>query len=95
MRIAQRVIDSREFSEWIAYDRLEPIYPYTDLLVTLAQSNWLFAEANRDRKKKPTGYNIEQFLPLFMKPPKKDLKGEELADLLWNKMSVIAAMWDN
>lgn len=92
MRIAQRLIDSREFSEWIAYDRLEPIYPYTDLFVILAQANWLFAEANRDKKKKPAGYDLQQFLPMYLRPPKRDAQGDP--DILWNKMVMIAAMWD-
>ena len=92
MRIAQRVISSREFSEWIAYDRISPIRPIEDLFVVLGQANWLFAEANRDRKKKPTGYQLAQFLPLFLRPEEKKADGDP--DILWNKMRLIAAMWD-
>ena len=92
MRAAQRIIDSREFSEWMAYDRLHPIRPLEDLFVILAQANWLFAEANRDRKRKPTGYSLTQFLPMFLRPPERDAQGDP--DILWSKMKMIAAMWD-
>lgn len=92
MRVAQRLIDSREFSEWMAYDRMHPIRPLEDLFVILAQANWLFAEANRDRKRKPTGYSLTQFLPMFLRPPERDAKGDP--DVLWSKMKMIAAMWD-
>lgn len=92
MRIAQRVIDSREFSEWMAYDRISPIRPLEDLFVMLAQANWLFAEANRDRKRKPTGYQLTQFLPMFLKPPEHNANGDP--DIIWNKMRMIALMWD-
>ena len=92
MRVAQRIIDSREFSEWIAYDRIHPIRPLEDLFVILAQANWLFAEANRDRKRKPTGFTIAQFLPLWLRPEEKSAVGDP--DMLYRKMQVIAAMWD-
>ncbi|MFZ1396705.1 MAG: hypothetical protein WAS33_07405 [Candidatus Promineifilaceae bacterium] len=93
MRIAQRVIDSREFSEWLAYDRISPIRPLEDLFVILAQANWLFAEANRDRKRKPTGYDLKQFLPMFLRPPERQAEGDP--EILWQKMQMIAAMWDD
>jgi hypothetical protein len=92
VRIAQRLIDSREFSEWIAYDRLHPIRPLEDLFVALSQANWLFAEANRDRKRKPTSYSLTQFLPLWLRPEEKSAKGDP--DVLWQKMQMIAALWD-
>jgi len=90
VRIAQRIIDSKEFSEWKAYDRIQPIRPLEDLFITLAQSNWLFAEANRDRKRKPTGYEIKQFLPIWLRPI--EAKGDP--DILYAKMKMIAAMWN-
>lgn len=90
MRIAQRIIDSDEFAEWKAYDRIQPIRPLEDLFVILAQANWMYASANKAKNSsKP---QLKTFLPIWLRPKEIDAKGDP--DIIYAKMKMIAAMWD-
>ena len=64
MAACQRAISSREFAEWIAYDRLSPIGPER-IDIMLASFMALFANANK--AKKHVRFKINQFLPPWWK----------------------------
>lgn len=56
-----RRMSSREFSEWMAYDRLEGIgQPRDDARFGLLAS--LIANVNRDRSRHPEPYEVKDFM---------------------------------
>lgn len=61
-------MSSREFAEWIAYTRHEPVGPARlDMLAALQMA--LFANANRDAKKRPEPYTADEFIPRWWPDP--------------------------
>jgi hypothetical protein len=60
----QAAVDSREFAEWLAYDSIEPGEPLRGD-VRAAMIGMLIAETNRDTKKKPTPFKLEDFMFRF------------------------------
>ncbi len=66
---AQQRISSREFAEWVAYDRISPFGPERDdLRMGILAS--LIANVNRDAKKHPKPYKPADFIPEFAKGEK-------------------------
>ena len=57
---------SRELSEWMAFDAIEPLGDRR-LDVLLASFMALFANANRDPKKRRRAFKVEDFLPQWDK----------------------------
>lgn len=55
-------MSSREFTEWLAYSRLEPFGPEADDQ-RIAQLMALIANVNRDPKRRKTPWTPEDFLP--------------------------------
>ena len=55
-------MSSREFTEWLAYYRLEPFGPEADD-ARLAQLLALIANVNRDPKRRRTPWTPDDFLP--------------------------------
>lgn len=58
-------MSSREFSEWMAFDQIEPFgddWRQTGLLASLT------ANTNRDPKKRKHPYEIEDFMPVAKDP---------------------------
>lgn len=60
MREVQAIVDSEEFSEWIAEYRLEP---WDAEVWMLARLTCLLANVNRDVKKHPRPFKEKDFLP--------------------------------
>lgn len=61
LREAQiRCNGGEEFAEWMAVYSLEP---WDAQIGMLAESNWMFANANRDMKKHPQPFKLSEFLP--------------------------------
>lgn len=59
---AQRTIDSREFGEWVAYDRLEPFgETRADLRAAIATAT----TANAWRGGKGRAFEVSDFMPTF------------------------------
>lgn len=79
-------MSSREFSEWIAFDKISPIgRERDDFLFALVA--WTIAEANRSRKGKK--YKISDFIPKWGR------KGKEPQDwrVIKNKMDAFIGMF--
>ncbi len=56
-------LSSRQISEWMAYFALEPFgEERADLRAALIAC--LIANANRDEKKRPTPFRVEEFMPV-------------------------------
>ncbi len=67
---AQQRVDSREFCEWVVYLRNHPLVgDRVDLNGALVAST--LVNINRDTKKKPKPYSIQDFLLKYRKEPKK------------------------
>jgi hypothetical protein len=65
-------VDSHEFTEWMAYNRLEPFGPQRgDLRAAIVAAT--IANVYRDKKKKPTPFKASDFMP--------DFDGEYTADV--------------
>ena len=56
----QQEMDSREFGEWIAYNRICPLEPVRSDLRSAAEQA-LLANINRDKKRKHSPYELEDF----------------------------------
>lgn len=69
-----------EFAAWRAYLEVEPIGARRDDLHT-AMLMTLLANANRDRKKRPKPFTLQEFMPDFWKQPETEKKGNA-AELL-------------
>ena len=64
VRQCQQEISSREFAEWIAYNRLEPFGERrADLRTGIVAS--VIANVNRDKKKRSKPFKAEEFMPEF------------------------------
>lgn len=62
VREAQARIDSKEFLRWMAFSRLEPFGQEVEDR-RFARLAALIANVNRDPKRKPTAYTLEDFMP--------------------------------
>lgn len=74
---AQREVDSAEFAEWMAYAEVEPFGPEReDQRAGIVAA--LIANVNRDSKKRPEPYDVEDFLPRWetrvAPPPTEDVQ---------------------
>lgn len=68
-------ISSRELTEWMAYDRLEPFGPRrADLRAALI--TWAIAEVHRNRDEKKEPFKLEDFMLTF-EPPAGDDEEDE------------------
>jgi hypothetical protein len=68
LREAMARVDSWEFTEWQAYDRLEPIGEGRANLI-LAGLSSMTANINRDREARPEPFGVEDFIPYYVRPP--------------------------
>lgn len=64
VREAQQRVDSHEFAEWMAYDRLEPFGPKRDDMRSAIIAS-ILANVYRDKKRKPSPFTVEDFMPDF------------------------------
>lgn len=65
-------ISSRELSEWMAFDRIEPVGDRR-LDVLAAMVMCLLANVNRNPKKRKKPYQVDEFLPPWAKDaPEQD-----------------------
>ena len=71
----------------MAYDRIHSISGDIEMLLMMAKTNWILAEANRDRKRKPASFQFDEFLPMFLRSS-KPANGDP--DILYQKMQWIA-----
>jgi hypothetical protein len=74
-------VDSQEFTEWQAYDRLEPIGEGR-LNLILAGLASMTANINRDREARPEPFEVEDFIPYHMRapaPPAREATPAEVA----------------
>ena len=76
---AQARVSSREFAEWLAYERVEPdLELRVDFGFALLAS--ILVNSNRDPKKRNKPYGVEDFLPKWdhedkpARPSKTELK---------------------
>jgi hypothetical protein len=83
-----REMDSEEYAWWLAYDRIEPIGALRSDLM-LAQVCSILANVNRDSKKKPTPYELSDFLFEFDKT--KEQKEEEQRAAVEKKFLAVCA----
>ena len=60
----QAAMSSREFAEWAAYASMTPM-PEQRADLRAATVAALFAEANRDRKRRKKAYGVGEFVRLF------------------------------
>ena len=60
----QAAMSSREFAEWAAYASMTPM-PEQRADLRAATVAALFAEANRDRKRRKKAYGVGEFCELF------------------------------
>ena len=67
-------MSSREFTEWLAYARLEPLGPEADDH-RMAQLMALTANVNRDPKRRKTPWAPDDFLPRHGPRPRADQDG--------------------
>ncbi len=74
---AQREIDSAEFSEWLAYDQIDPIgQQREDLRAGIIAATVANSSGNSKHQFKP-----EEFMPRFGEPPKRQTAEEQMAIL--------------
>lgn len=79
-------ISSREFSEWMAYDRVEPFGDErADLRIGVLSS--LTANIHRDKKKRSEAYSPLDFMPVVRRNQmyectRKRMSGRRVADQL-------------
>jgi hypothetical protein len=76
-------VDSWEFTEWRAFDRLEPI-GQGRITLALAGLTSMTANINRDRKAKPEPFEVEDFIPYHIRtlaPATPAPSGAEAADM--------------
>lgn len=76
VRHAQREIDSHEFAEWLAYDRLEPIGPRRADLNAAIIAAAVFNARRSKRSDKVA--DPRDFLPKYWEPPAEPATPEEL-----------------
>ena len=60
----QEAMSAREFAEWIAYAGMEP-FGETRADLRIATLAALFAEANRDRKRRRKAFRVGEFVEMF------------------------------
>ena len=71
-------IPSQELAEWVAFDEMEPIgFPIQNWWV--AAQMCMLANVNRDKKKKPTAFEVQDFL---YKPRLRDLEEKEVSNIV-------------
>lgn len=87
----QRHVSSREFAEWMAYDRLDPIGPERQD-VMLAQIAWLLAETNRNKKKQKKAFKVTDFLPDWGTGRKQK---EPAWKVMKDKMALLTALFNS
>jgi hypothetical protein len=88
---AQRRYTSHEFSEWLAFERVfGPVTLHERMDILFARADWLFAEANRDRKKRGP-FKVHDFLIQWDRKPKKPADWRSIKE----KMRAIAAAFDD
>jgi len=82
-------MSSREFAEWAAYASMVPM-PELRADLRAATVAALFAEANRDRKKRGKAYTVAEFVRFFSgdklgiaTPPKSGAARDDKAKELW------------
>jgi len=87
-------MSSREFSEWMIFDRHEPIGGRRlDWLAARIMA--LMANLMADRKKHPEAFEVEDFLPKFWQEPDDDEDAAEEEDegMPWQTMlSIVEAI---
>lgn len=66
-----------DFKEELAYMQLEPWYDEQNILY-LAQVAMMIAEVNRDRKQKPSNYQVKDFLFDFDPPPEMPITEDRI-----------------
>lgn len=71
-------ISSRELTEWMAYAELEP-FGEERADFRIAQNTMVLANANRDPKKRPRPYTIEDFMPFKDEAEKPEQSQAEIA----------------
>lgn len=67
-----------EFAEWVAFLEVEPVGGVRDDLHT-AMLMTLLANANRDRKRHPKPFALQEFWPDFWKTPDAEKKVDPAA----------------
>jgi hypothetical protein len=83
VREAMARVDSYEFTEWLAFDRLEPIGQGRTNLI-LAGLSAMTANINRDREARPEPFEVEDFIPYHVRtprPPPREATPAEVADI--------------
>lgn len=82
IRRAQVEIDSAEFAQWEAFDRVEPFgEDRADLRSAIVAC--VIANANRDTEKQPQPFKVSDFMPSFDRPKK------ETPEQTWNKFAAM------
>lgn len=77
---AQQKIDSREFTGWLAYDRLDPIGDERgDLHAALVCATL----ANIHRGRGVKAFEVTDFMPEFDATPKKAMDAEEMRERMF------------
>ncbi len=66
----QEAMSSREFAEWVAYAGMEP-FGETRADIRMATLAALFAEANRDRKRRRKEFSVGEFVEMFRGNPER------------------------
>jgi hypothetical protein len=74
-------VDSWEFTEWLAFDRLEPIGEGR-LNLALANLAAMTANINRDREARPEPYGVEDFIPYHVSAPPPPLRQPSRAEVI-------------
>lgn len=74
-------ISSRELTEWMALDAIEPVGDRRlDVLAAIQMA--LIANINRDRKKRKKPYSAEDFMPQWDKPETAEGNGARMLSVV-------------
>jgi hypothetical protein len=85
-------MSSREFTEWMARDQIDPIGDLrSDLQAALVART--IAEVNRDPKRRDKPYKVEEFLLQFNAEVQEEVEPTE--EELMFKANLLAAMFNN
>ncbi len=79
-----KMFTARQFFEWQAYEQIDP-WGERRQDYRIASLGALIANVNRDSKKRPEPYTIEDFLLKFGEPEKKQQT--------WQEQEMILNMW--
>lgn len=80
----------RELWHWVAWEHEHgPITIHERIDSGFARSNWLFAEANRNRKKRKRPFQVSDFMPAYGGKSRRRRKSPEE---LWKHMETVAMM---